>query len=338
LTQASVSHRRIGAVARGFAATMLVVSYTGIAAATGSIWPWLEVVHESGDRTLLGTIFYFEHAARELPLDILLGVAIAGGVLFAFPVAASAAPTTARRRRVLARATAVVIFLILAGTLWTGGWPLLFENLFQFPTRPGEPLEWGGHWRYHLLSQVMLLSSALALSAPLVMWTRGRGGRGHPLGLRTFGAAAGVFAGLTVVFVPALESFVDPVFIGHQAREAFTHGLVTIPAAWGAVLILAGGHEGGPSGKAVSLAWAWAAGAAAVAAGVFLLGAGLAGSSSSLGQTQSLPMLIFPHFFEHTFSYLVVGLVAGWTYESLAEARADTATAGSRLRSPGAGG
>ena len=32
------------------------------------------MVHEDGRRTLIETILYFEHATRELPLDVILGV------------------------------------------------------------------------------------------------------------------------------------------------------------------------------------------------------------------------------------------------------------------------
>ena len=41
-------------------------------------------MHEDGRRTLIETILYFEHATRELPLDVILGIAIGGSVLFAF--------------------------------------------------------------------------------------------------------------------------------------------------------------------------------------------------------------------------------------------------------------
>jgi hypothetical protein len=39
------------------------------------------MVHETGTRNLLQTIFYFEHALGEFPLEVLIAGAIAGSVL-----------------------------------------------------------------------------------------------------------------------------------------------------------------------------------------------------------------------------------------------------------------
>ena len=47
----------------------------------GTAWPWNTVVHEDGRRTLLETIFYFDHALGELPLDLLLSAAVAGAAI-----------------------------------------------------------------------------------------------------------------------------------------------------------------------------------------------------------------------------------------------------------------
>ena len=70
---------------------MLLGAFVVICFHTGTIWPWTRVVHEDGRHTLIGTILYFEHATRELPLDVILGIAIGGCVFFAFPPARCAA-------------------------------------------------------------------------------------------------------------------------------------------------------------------------------------------------------------------------------------------------------
>ncbi|CAN0555681.1 unnamed protein product, partial [Laminaria digitata] len=54
---------------------LLLLSYGAIAVEAGTAWPWMAFVHESGDKTLLDTLLYYDHAARELPVDIALGVA-----------------------------------------------------------------------------------------------------------------------------------------------------------------------------------------------------------------------------------------------------------------------
>ena len=56
------NHRRLTQMALGLPVFVLLVSYAAIAIHTGNPWPWLEVVHESGGRTLLSTVLYFEHA------------------------------------------------------------------------------------------------------------------------------------------------------------------------------------------------------------------------------------------------------------------------------------
>ncbi|MDH3266872.1 MAG: hypothetical protein OEM25_07905, partial [Gammaproteobacteria bacterium] len=156
----SRAHRLLLTAAWAIPTLTLIVAYTAIALYTGNAWPWLEVVHESGDRTLIGTALYYEHAARELPLDVFLGMAVAASVLLVFPRPAQSqcSPQRARsNQRKLTVATVVVIGAIVGGTLWTGGTEMLLNNLLQMHTRPGEPLQWGAHWRYHLLSRFTLM-------------------------------------------------------------------------------------------------------------------------------------------------------------------------------------
>ena len=99
---------------------VVFVAYGAIAIHTQNPWPWLEFVHESGDRTLIDTIFYFEHAARELPLDLIIGVAIGGSVLYALPLQSGFGDTNPRARaRLLLLAVAIVCVVIVGGTVHT---------------------------------------------------------------------------------------------------------------------------------------------------------------------------------------------------------------------------
>src|SRR5262245_18150327 len=75
----------LGAGLVALAAAILLTAFVIICVHTGSAWPWTHVVHEDGRRTLVETILYFEHAIRELPLDVILGLAIGGCVFLAFP-------------------------------------------------------------------------------------------------------------------------------------------------------------------------------------------------------------------------------------------------------------
>lgn len=292
------------------AAAVMIGSYGAIAAYTSIPWLWSTIVHESGDRTLGETILYYQHAARELPVDLLLGVAVGGSALFVFPT------NGARHRRritVLAVTLAATLALILGETVRTGGLSMLAENLLQMPTRPGEPLVWGGHWRYHLLSQSCLLLLSFGVAAPLLLLSGRR--KGHRQGLVIVGVALTLFGALTLIFVPSMESVRDPVFLGHQAREVFTHAVVTIPLAWGVCIALARQRWRTADSGSVSLAPSFASGAIGVIVGLFLGGASIATSAASQGQSDNVAVLVFPHFFEHSFSYLVSTLAAALVFE-----------------------
>ena len=291
---------------------VMLAAYGAIAAFTGNLLPWLEIVHESGERTLVGSVLYYQHAARELPLDVVLGLAMGGCALWALP---RAPPTNRRRQGLLVLGAALAIAVIVAGTLWSGGSALLWDNLLQMYTRPGQPLDYGSHWRYHLLSRLLLMLVSFGLAGLLVLGLRGKQGTGDPGGQRVFLGALGLFFALTLVFAPDIDPFVDPVFLGHQVREVFTHMLVTVPFTWWVCLALSGNYGQGTNNVSISLRWPLVAGIGGVLIGLYLLTGALLTSAVSQGQTDSVVQLIAPHFFEHSFSYVVVPLVAGLVYE-----------------------
>jgi len=306
-------HRLLVLITLGFPVLVLLVSYGAIAVHTGNVWPWLEVVHESGNRTLIGTVLYFEHAARELPLDLLLGTAVGGSALWA---SHRSKPAGHHQQILLSAAVVLVIGVIIAGTLFTGDSASLWNNLLQMHTRPGEPLSYGSHWRYHFLSRLMLMLVSLGIAGLVVLTIRGRNGADDRTGQWVFVGVLGIYIVLSMVFDLNLKPFTDPVFLGHQAREAFTHGLVTLPLAWWFCLVMSSSQE--KTGiSTISLRWPLTAGIVGIGIAVYLLLGALLGSAASLGQTDNLVRLIFPHFFEHFFSYLLVPLIAALTYKTL---------------------
>ena len=286
----------------GIPALVVAVSYAALCLRAGTPWPWGHTVHEDGSRTLLGTVFYFEHALRELPLDLLLGLGAAGAVRWFTP-----RRDRVRGRRVGLGALVLLCLVVVVGAIAVAGVPEALRNLAQMHTRPGAELAWGAHWRYHLLSRLALLALALAV-AGLAAARRSRGftANGDP---RLFRRVLIAFALITVVFLPNLDPLLDSVFLGHQARELATHTLVTLPLALGAALAASGAAPRGggerSSRPAILLAAAGAAAAAAyLAAGVLLTGA------SSQGQTDDLTVLLGAHVFEHSFGYLIAPLAA----------------------------
>ena len=59
----------------------LAVAFVTICVRFQTVWPSNVIVHEDGRRTLLQTVFYFQHALGEAPLEALLAAAVAGAVL-----------------------------------------------------------------------------------------------------------------------------------------------------------------------------------------------------------------------------------------------------------------
>jgi hypothetical protein len=295
---------------------VLGFAFAGICIMVGSIWPWHAVVHEDGTRTLLDTVFYFEHATRELLPDLVLAAAVAGAVRWFLPPACRR-DDARRSRRQLALLTAATTAVILGATFWSDGGRTVVDNLSQSHTRAGAPLVWGAHWRYHFLDRLAL--ALAAFSATGVVWiVRGRPDSSHVPGRQAmYRAALLLFALATAGFRVTGEPFTDPAFLGHQLRELFTHGLVTFPLALGVCLALArrfAAPAGAPSSGPV---WSIAlTGAASVMVAAFLLVASVLTGAQDHGQTTGLAALLLPHFAEHALGYVFVPSLAGLLYLS----------------------
>ncbi|MEO6222679.1 MAG: hypothetical protein ABIP90_05475 [Vicinamibacterales bacterium] len=303
-------------------AVTLLVTFVGLCVMTGSAWPWNHVVHEDGRHTLLATVFYVEHASRELLPDALLALGVAGAVRHYFPPQfALGVAAASRPRRRLGLITTATFSLIIGATVWTEGGQVLVDNLSQLHTRSGAPLIWGAHWRYHLIerfAQIMLAFSVTGAVWMIRSKPAANGGSGR---LGFYGAALLLFAALTIVFRPTTEPFNDPAFLGHQLRELFTHSFVTLPLALGTCLSLARRYspstplprEAGPG----TLHSSWPiilTGAVAILSGAFLLTASVLSDAQSHGQTAGLAALLFPHFAEHALGYVFVPALAGLLY------------------------
>ena len=280
--------------------TVLATAFGIICIHFGTVWPWQVLAHEDGRHTLLGTIFYFEHALGELPLDVLLAAAIAGAALWFFPVPARA------NQPVWGFATAAVLLdaAILGGAALQAGTGTALEYLLQFHTRDDEPMIYGSHWRYHLLSQAALMFLAFVLISVAARESKPARRRGVLI------AACCAFGLLTIVFGISAAPFTDARYLGHQARELFTHSLVTLPLAAACCLWASGSGERRLAWKvppaAPSIAFVMIAG---------YLGAGvLRGHAAQLAQSSDWVKVVCTHFFEHTLSYLVVPVHAIWFY------------------------
>jgi hypothetical protein len=308
-------------------AMVLLVAFVAVCVQAGTPWPWGSVVHEDRQHTLLGTIFYFEHATRELLLDAVLAVAIAGAVRYFYPPSATAgAPDLARTRAILAVAVLTILALILGGTAYLNAFgpyysaeargQAILDNLAQYPTRAGVPFVWGAHWRYHLVERFAEI--ALAFCVAGLLWLRD----GRPASSsryresRLYVGALGVFAVATLVFGVSAEPFRDPRYLGHQLRELVTHTLVTLPLAVGVCVVLARKFSLPLAGVRSRLpAWPiYVAGSVGVACSAFVLVASVLLKAKTYDQTTNLAALLFPHFFEHSLGYAFTSALAGLLY------------------------
>ncbi|MEO6718276.1 MAG: hypothetical protein ABIM50_13645 [Novosphingobium sp.] len=295
---------------------VLATAYAAMSVQHGTALLWNVPVHEDGHRTLAQTLFYFEHATRELPIDLLFGIAVgAGGAM------ALAAPRHERRGSrpwLIAAMLAACVLVMTGATALQLGPDALRDNLLQYPTREGAPLTWGAHWRYHLLERGPMILLALSLWGVLRSF---RNDPPEPRAARGALAVVATYIAPTVLFTPDWAAlrlpFTDARYLGHEAREIFTHGLITLPLSLGVILLRC------PQ-RVVWAAWparvpigALALVALSLSCFVFVLLAALGAGSASAGQSDSMVTLLAPHFFEHGFTYLVAPLTAVLVYERL---------------------
>lgn len=286
----------------------LIASYTIIALTQNTLSIWSLPVHEDGIRTFSGTVFYFEHAARELPLDIILGCAIGYAAAFGFGHHSQIRP----RNWWLGAASIYAVILI--GTFAECGTQSLYLNIFQFHTRPNADLIWGAHWYYHFFSRLSLILLSFGLGFLAKALT---GAQSAYRDQRSMLVILAVFAALSLFFLGSWKLPVlavsDPVYLGHQAREIFTHGLVTVPLAFSLCLLLNSPkslHQ--DRNKSESRYWIIGVAISTIAF-LIVLYVGLnafLGDAVNLGQSSDFKTLLFPHFFEHSFTYLATPLTA----------------------------
>jgi len=268
---------------------------------------WRVVVHESARYTLGETIFFFRHFLREVPVDVAMG-------LFCGAALAGSGPLPRGHSRSAAVAGLLacgLVVLAFASASATEGWREALRDLLQFRTRDDEAA-YGSHWSFHLLSTIWFGAAAPAAAS---LWA------GFGLGVRPVGAARTLLliawtwtALFTVVFGVQQEVFTSARYIGHQAREILTHGLITLPLTigllrWavarrtGANAVSATMERSTPSRQV--LTWGIIVGIPG-----FLVAAFRGVDFGATAQMHSaLAGVVAAHVFEHVLDMVMVGLV-----------------------------
>src|SRR5947208_12384253 len=122
--------KSLGRLLIGVPLLTLAAAFITICVRFHTAWPWNVVVHEDGRRTLFETIFYFQHALGELPLEALLAAAVAGALLrFRKPAASQSLVW------VVLVAAITLDALILIGSWRNAGFEDSLMFLLQYHTR-----------------------------------------------------------------------------------------------------------------------------------------------------------------------------------------------------------
>jgi hypothetical protein len=273
-------------------------AYAWLAVAHGTPWLWNVVVHESGHYTLGGTVLFFRHHLREIPIDVVMALTLATAV-------ATTSPDVPRRP---ARWAAVLALLLVGLTfvlsaMEEGAWEAT-RDLLQFRTRDDD-VRYGSHWRFHLLSTIWFACAAQALAAVSSGSVRLLRAEGTARSLAL--ASWAVIIVFTLIFGLTAEPFTSARYIGHQAREIMTHGVITLPFVFAiGVRPLGISSHPRPAGVFVTiLAWL-----AVLLIPLFLA---IAFSRTGLEETAQLSEgvsgVVASHVFEHVLDYILVFLL-----------------------------
>ena len=232
-----MSRRAAAAVLFGIPALALAGAFAWLAVAHGTPRLLPVVVHENGRYTLAQTILYFRHFLREIPIVFLYALVSATAIRCYGPVATMRGPRASRWPWLLAAALVVLAWIV---TVRQWGAETAFRDLLQ-GYLTDDSYVYGSHWRAHVLSSIASLMAATVLAMALARavdgsWPTQAGWIGW---MRTFAPALVLIAAATVVFHPTMEPFVARRYVLHEAREAVTHGIISLPLSFG-VLLAAG--------------------------------------------------------------------------------------------------
>ena len=184
------------------------------------------IVHENGKYTLLETILYYDHFMRELFISAFLALFIVGFFLYY----GSERP---RKRIQMGKYVVIgfftlIIFLLVVflGSILKVGLEETSLSLFQYKTSD-DLIEFGSHWRFHLLSRIGLFTSSAAIISfyrivnDKTLWKKSK----YALPILLVVSIGFLIA--TLLFGITSQPFSDARYLAHQGREFITHNLCT---------------------------------------------------------------------------------------------------------------
>ena len=164
-------------------------------------------IHESRNRNLVKTIFFFNHFLREVPVDTLYVLAALWSIKTALP-----GLILAGEKAWPALLGMFLAFMIasFSGSWLTVGLRNTLKDLFQFRSRDDQQF-YGAHWKMHFLSTLVLI---LIFILPGLL-LRGRANR-------TLVTVILGFSLLSLLFLTGRQSLTDKRWLFHGAREILT--------------------------------------------------------------------------------------------------------------------
>ncbi len=293
----------------GVPAGALIASYLWLALDHGTPWLLGTAVHEGGRYTLAQTILYWRHFLRELPVVALYAATSVAAATVYGPRCTSA---PSRVVRLLALGAAVVLVTgawAAAAREW--GADVAWREVLQSFLRDDDAPVAGIHWGYHLLSSLAYVAAAVVLAVLLQRLLDGRRRAPRRVARMVWLGGVGVAVAVLTNLCGGLTAatFLDPRYLGHQAREATTHLVVTLPLAF-AVLLAVGrwAPTRSPSHPA-SADLIIALGGGTLLLAYLGIGAIVAGAARAARPGARLSALVAAHDYEHVLDYVLVALL-----------------------------
>lgn len=214
---------------------VISMSYLYLSLEYKSILLFSAKVHESGRYTLLQTIMYFDHFAREIPVSIMNAFSVSVSFYLFTPVPGIPSSFLKKVFNITFVFLIFFLFFVVSEAVHKNGLQSFLLDLLQFRTRDNE-IAYGSHWHSHFLDMIFIFATSLSISFLYRAITRCCGNSMNRFGFRLIGIWSGVFMLITLILVPSAKSFSDTRYLAHQFREILTHCTVTIPLSF-AILI-----------------------------------------------------------------------------------------------------
>jgi hypothetical protein len=221
-----ISKRRIIEILCFIVPTMLLLGgYVYMIFQYNRLWLFDTIVHENGRYTLWEVILYFRHFLWELPIKTWYAIVITG--LFFYygkPLEKTEKENRAAyipNKAIIFSGFIMVAFIGIAFTFATEkvGFHEAMNGFLQYRTSELRNPEFGSHWRNHLLSNIVLVSTSAVFILLYRKFTDGYWVKRKYAILFPLGIA--VFTVLSIIFGINGDPFTKTSYLGHQIREIF---------------------------------------------------------------------------------------------------------------------